>query len=90
MEKSNFPDKIPMMDSIGSSGNPVPKEVIQGVLREYITMNKCALVHTAFVEYLTKFGETDFLSVADIQAKLKELEADADKKLQAFTTILGG
>jgi RIO-like serine/threonine protein kinase len=71
-----------------SKESKAPKDIVQNVLREYVSMNKCALVHTAFEEYISNMADTDFISVGEIRKKFQEFEQEADKKLRVFITIL--
>jgi len=66
----------------------IPQEVVKSVLKDYVTMNKCALIYTALVQFLEQMAPEVTISVDDIKAKLREFEVTANEKLQHFTNIL--
>jgi len=65
-----------------------PKEVVQSVLREFLNMNKCAIVYTEFRSYLDSFSNDETISVAALKNTIATLEARADERLALMKKVV--
>lgn len=66
-----------------------PKEVVQSVLREFLNMNKCAIVYTEFRDFLATFkDEEQTFSLAYLKQILATFEARADERLALMKKVV--
>lgn len=65
-----------------------PKEVVQSVLREFLNMNKCAIVYTEFRAYLDSFSNDETISVTALKNTIATLEARADERLALMKKVV--
>lgn len=78
-----------------SSENPKAEatDLATRILEDYVVMNRAALIHTSFADYLATLEDNVCISVAEIKGKLKELEVvarDRLKVLENLYTKVGG
>lgn len=68
---------------MNDSQNPKAKDrLVAAILQDYVAMNRAALVHAGFVDYLATLEGNVCISVAEIKGKLEELEGVARDRLK--------